>query len=60
MSQLSDRVLSLTRFRAGLEEIAVSSVRADVPLLGDFTSPTREPDWGFLLACASALTPESN
>ncbi|TFI50615.1 DEAD/DEAH box helicase [Micrococcus endophyticus] len=60
MSQLSDRVLALSRFRAGLEEIAVSSVQADVPLLDDSASPTREPDWAFLLVCASALTPEVN
>lgn len=60
MSQLSDRVLALSRFRAGLEEIAVSSVQADVPLLDDSASPTREPDWAFLLVCASALTPEAN
>lgn len=60
MSQLSDRVLALSRFRAGLEEIAVSSVQADVPLLDDSVSSTREPDWAFLLVCASALTPEAN
>ena len=60
MSQLSDRVLALSRFRAGLEEIAVSSVQADVPFLDESASPTREPDWAFLLVCASALTPEAN
>lgn len=60
MSQLSDRVLALSRFRAGLEELAVSSVQADVPLLDDSAFPTREPDWAFLLVCASALTPEAN
>lgn len=60
MSEFSDRVLALSRFRAGLEEIAVSSVRADVPLVEDSASPAPEPDWAFLLVCASALTGEMN
>lgn len=60
MSEFSDRVLALSRFRAGLEEIAVSSVRADVPLVQDSASPAPEPDWVFLLVCASALTAEMN
>lgn len=60
MSEFSDRVLALSRFRAGLEQIAVSSVRADVPLVEDSASPAPEPDWAFLLVCASALTGEMN
>lgn len=60
MSEFSDRVLALGRFRAGLEEIAVSSVRADVPLVDDSATPTPEPNWAFLLVCASALTAEMN
>ena len=60
MSEFSDRVLALSRFRAGLEQIAVSSVRADVPLVDDSATPTPEPDWAFLLVCASALTAEMN
>lgn len=58
MSTLSDRVLALSRLRAGLEGLAVRSVQADVPLAHNSAAPTEEPDWHFLLICASALTPE--
>lgn len=59
MSVLSDRVLALSRFRAGLEAVTVRSVQADIPLAEGSTTTTNEPDWGFLLMCASALTPEA-
>jgi len=60
MSELSDRVRGLSRFRAGLETIAMHSVQADVPLVDDPASAAEEPDWSFLLMCSSALTPEQD